>query len=105
MILENKQRGSVALLVFVLLTLCLFASGAQLREQKHVTAIQLGGAAEGSRVTVVSLVNVKGIEGLERGIASGCGVDLAHGAKGAAGPRRWQAAVHHALSPSFRTGG
>ena len=67
MILENKQRGSVALLVFVLLTLCLFASGAQLREQKHVTAIQLGGAAEGSRVTVVSDSPLLDYEAFRRG--------------------------------------
>ncbi len=54
-ILENKQRVGVTLLCFVCLTLFVFTPGAaQLRDQRHVTAIQLGGAAEGSRVTVLS---------------------------------------------------
>jgi hypothetical protein len=53
--LEKKRRNSVALLFSVCLTLVVFtAAAAQVKDNKHITAIQLGGAAEGSRVTVVS---------------------------------------------------
>ena len=68
MILENRQRGVVALLLFVCLSLFVFTSGsAQLRDQRHVTAIQLGGAAEGSRVTVVSDSPLNDYEAFRRG--------------------------------------
>ena len=68
MILQNKQRGGVALLFFVSLSLFVLTSGAaQLRDQKHVTAIQLGGAAEGSRVTVVSDSPLVDYEAFRRG--------------------------------------
>ena len=68
MILENKQRGGVALLFFVFLSLFVFASGsAQLKDQKHVTALQLGGAAEGSRVTVFSDSPLLDYEAFRRG--------------------------------------
>ncbi|MGH9927775.1 MAG: hypothetical protein ACREA9_00965 [Pyrinomonadaceae bacterium] len=67
-ILANKQRVGVALLSFVCLTLVVFTPGAaQLRGQKHVTAIQLGGAAEGSRVTVVSDSPLSDYEAFRRG--------------------------------------
>ena len=65
---ENKQRGGVALLFFVFLSLFLFVPGAaQLRDQRHVTAIQPGGAAEGSRVTVVSDSPLIDYEAFRRG--------------------------------------
>lgn len=68
MIQENKQRGGVALGVLVFLTLFVFASGtAQLKDQKHVTAIQMRGAAEGSRVTVVSDSPLLDYEAFRRG--------------------------------------
>ena len=68
MILENKQRSIVALLLFVCLSLFVFTPGsAQLRDQRHVTAIQLGGAAEGSRVTVVSDSPLNDYEAFRRG--------------------------------------
>lgn len=68
MILENKQRAGVALLFFVCVTLFVFTPGAaQLRDQRHVTAIQLGGAAEGSRVTVVSDSPLLDYEAFRRG--------------------------------------
>ncbi len=53
--LEKKRPNGVALLFCVSLTLLFFTPAAsQVRENKQITAIQLGGAAEGSRVTVVS---------------------------------------------------
>jgi hypothetical protein len=53
--LEKKRPSGVALLFCVCLTLLFFTPAAsQVRENKRITAIQLGGAAEGSRVTVVS---------------------------------------------------
>jgi hypothetical protein len=65
---ENKQRGSVALLFFVFLTLVVFIPGAaQLRSPRRVTGIQLGGAAEGSRVTVVSDSALNDYEAFRRG--------------------------------------
>ena len=67
-ILENKLRSVVALLLFVCLSLFVFTPGsAQLRDQRHVTAIQLGGAAEGSRVTVVSDSPLNDYEAFRRG--------------------------------------
>ena len=53
--LEKKRPNGVALLFCVCLTLLFFTPAAsQVRENKQITAIQLRGAAEGSRVTVVS---------------------------------------------------
>ena len=53
--LEKKLPNVLALLFCVCLTLLFFTPAAsQVRENKQITAIQLGGAAEGSRVTVVS---------------------------------------------------
>ena len=53
--LERKRRHGVSLLFCLCLTLFVFtAAAAQVKDNKHITAIQLGGAAEGSRVTVVS---------------------------------------------------
>lgn len=65
---NSKRRGVVALLCFVCLTLMVFTPGsAQLRNQRRVTAIQLGGASEGSRVTVVSDSALTDYEAFRRG--------------------------------------
>src|ERR1043166_899680 len=65
---DNKRRGAVALFSFVCLTLLVFTPGwAQLRNQRRVTAIQLGGASEGSRVTVVSDSALTDYEAFRRG--------------------------------------
>src|SRR6185436_5128786 len=65
---DNKRRGVVALLSFVCLSLLVLTPGAaQLRDQRRVTAIQLGGAAEGSRVTVVSDSALSDYEAFRRG--------------------------------------
>ncbi|HEV7746709.1 MAG TPA: hypothetical protein VGO56_17060 [Pyrinomonadaceae bacterium] len=67
-ILENKQRLGAALLFLVCLTVFVLTSGAaQLKDQRHVTAIQLGGAAEGSRVMVVSDAPLLDYEAFRRG--------------------------------------
>jgi hypothetical protein len=67
-IIENKQRCSVALLLFVCLGLCALIPGAaQLRNQRRVTALQLGDAGEGSRVTVVSDSPLSDYEAFRRG--------------------------------------
>jgi hypothetical protein len=67
-ILENKQRLGAALLFLACLTVFVLTSGAaQLKDQKHVTAIQLGGAAEGSRVMVVSDAPLLDYEAFRRG--------------------------------------
>ena len=66
--LEKKRRSGVALLFCVCLTLFVFtAAAAQVRDNKHITAIQLGGAAEGSRVTVVSDSPLIDYEAFRRG--------------------------------------
>jgi len=64
--LEKKRRSSVAFLFFVCLTL-VFSVAAQVRDNKRITAIQLGGAAEGSRVTVVSDSSLNDYEAFRRG--------------------------------------
>lgn len=67
-VLKNKQRGVVALLLFVCLTLLVLTTGtAQLRNQKRIVALQLGEAAEGSRVTVVSDSALNDYEAFRRG--------------------------------------
>ncbi len=67
-VLENKRRNGVALLLFVCLTLVALTQGAaQLRNQKRVMALQLGEAAEGSRVTVVSDSALSDYEAFRRG--------------------------------------
>ena len=66
--LDKKRRNGVALLFCVCLTLFMFtAAAAQVRDNKHITAIQLGGAAEGSRVTVVSDSPLIDYEAFRRG--------------------------------------
>ena len=55
LVLENKHRCGVALLLCVGFAFFAFTTGvAQLRNQRHVTSLQLGEASEGSRVTIVS---------------------------------------------------
>jgi hypothetical protein len=67
-VLKNKQRGVVALLLFVCSILFVLTTGmAQLRNQKHVLGLQLGEAAEGSRVTVVSDAALNDYEAFRRG--------------------------------------
>jgi hypothetical protein len=67
-VLKNKRRGGVALLLFVCLTLSVLTTGtAQLRNQKRILALQLGEAAEGSRVTVVSDSALNDYEAFRRG--------------------------------------
>lgn len=68
LVVKNKQRGAVALLSFVCLILFVLTTGtAQLRNQKHVIALQLGEAAEGSRVTVVGDSALNDYEAFRRG--------------------------------------
>jgi hypothetical protein len=68
LILENKQRFGAALLFLACLTVFVLTSGAaQLKDQRRVTAIQLGGAAEGSRVMVVSDTPLLDYEAFRRG--------------------------------------
>lgn len=67
-VLKNKQRARVALLLFV----CLFSlpgrpGSAQLLHQKRITALHLGEAAEGSRVTIVSDSGLSDYEAFRRG--------------------------------------
>src|SRR6185295_16274023 len=68
LILDKKRRNGVALLFCVCLIFFVFtATAAQVRDNKHITAIQLGGAAEGSRVTVVSDSPLIDYEAFRRG--------------------------------------
>ena len=53
--IKKERRAGVAFLLCVGLTLLIFkVTAGQVKDNKHITAIQLGGAAEGSRVTVIS---------------------------------------------------
>jgi hypothetical protein len=66
--LEKKRRSGVVLLFSVCLVLFVFTSATgQVKNNKHITAIQLGGAAEGSRVTVVSDSPLIDYEAFRRG--------------------------------------
>lgn len=68
LVLTNKQRGGVALLLFVcLLSFAITPGSAQLLNQKRITALQLGEAAEGSRVTIVSDSALSDYEAFRRG--------------------------------------
>ena len=65
---DKKRRGAVVLLSLACLTLLFLTPGAaQLKNQRRVTAIQLGGAAEGSRVTVISDSVLSDYEAFRRG--------------------------------------
>jgi len=68
LVLKNKQRGGVALLLFVcLLSFAIRPRSAQLLNQKRITALQIGEAAEGSRVTIVSDSALSDYEAFRRG--------------------------------------
>lgn len=65
---KNKQRCGVALLLFAcLLSFAITPGSAQLRNQKRITALQFGYAAEGSRVTIVSDSALGDYEAFRRG--------------------------------------
>ena len=64
----HRRRVGVALLFLVCLNLAVFSpSFAQLKNQRHVTGLQLGPAAEGSRVTVVADSPLSDYEAFRRG--------------------------------------
>lgn len=64
----SRVRNAVALLLFVCVSLGAFEPGkAQLKNQRRVTAVQLGTAPEGSRVTVASDVPLNDYEAFRRG--------------------------------------
>jgi hypothetical protein len=64
----HRRRVGVALLFLLCLNLAVFSpSFAQLKNQRHVTGLQLGAAAEGSRVTVVADSPLNDYEAFRRG--------------------------------------
>ncbi len=66
--LKSKRRGAVVLSLSVCLILIAFATvAAQLKPQRRITALQLGDAAEGARVTIVSDVALNDYEAFRRG--------------------------------------
>lgn len=68
LVLKSKQHGGVALLLFVcLLSFAIAPGSAQLLNQKRITALRLGDAAEGSRVTIVSDSALSDYEAFRRG--------------------------------------
>ena len=65
---ENKKRGGVTLLSLMCLLLFAFTPGAgQVKKHKLITALQLGDAAEGARVTIVSDSALNDYEAFRRG--------------------------------------
>lgn len=67
-ILENRWRQGVQLFAFLSLICLAVVSGvAQLKNQKRVTALQLGEAAAGARVTIVSDSALNDYEAFRRG--------------------------------------
>ncbi len=67
-VLENKYRGGLALLLFVcLISFTLTPGSAQLLNQKRITGLTLGDAAEGSRVTFFSDSALNDYEAFRRG--------------------------------------
>jgi hypothetical protein len=67
-VLKNKRRGVVALLSLACLLLMAFVPVAsQLRTQKRITGLQLGDAAEGARVTIISDSAMNDYEAFRRG--------------------------------------
>jgi hypothetical protein len=68
LVIENKQRYGVALLLCVGLVLsALTPAEAQSKSQRRVTALQLGDAPEGARVTIVSDSAINDYEAFRRG--------------------------------------
>ncbi len=65
---ENRWRSIVAMLAIVGLSCAIAGSGsAQLKNQKRVTALQLGESPEGARVTIVSDSALNDYEAFRRG--------------------------------------
>lgn len=65
---KTKRRGAVILSLLGCLILIAFTTAAaQLKTQRHVTALQLGDAAEGARVTIVSDSALNDYEAFRRG--------------------------------------
>src|SRR6266545_5739303 len=65
---ENKKHGAMACLMFVcLISIDLTSAGVQLSNQKRITAMQVGAAAEGARVTIVSDSALNDYEAFRRG--------------------------------------
>jgi len=68
MILENRWRVVVVLFAFLsLISLATTLGLSQIKSQKRVTALQLGDAAEGARVTIVSDSALNDYEAFRRG--------------------------------------
>jgi hypothetical protein len=66
--LKSKQRRGVALLFFLcLISFAITPGAAQVRNPKRITALQLGDAAEGARVTIVSDSALNDYEAFRRG--------------------------------------
>jgi hypothetical protein len=66
--IENRRRSGVMLLTSLfVISLALMTGVAQLKNPKRVTAIQLGQAAEGARVTIVSDAALNDYEAFRRG--------------------------------------
>ncbi|HEY6233231.1 MAG TPA: hypothetical protein VIW64_18345 [Pyrinomonadaceae bacterium] len=64
----HKRRAGVALLFLICLNLAVFSSSfAQLKNPRRVTALQLGAAAEGSRVTLLADSPLNDYEAFRRG--------------------------------------
>jgi hypothetical protein len=67
-VLENKQRGAMACLLFVcLISFELTSRAVQLSNPKRITAMQVGSATEGARVTIVSDSALSDYEAFRRG--------------------------------------
>ncbi len=68
LVLKDRWRGGVVLFAFLfVLSLVIAPGSAQLKTQKRVTSLQLTGAAEGSRVTIVSDSALSDYEAFRRG--------------------------------------
>jgi hypothetical protein len=68
LVLKSKQRCAVALLSFVCsISFAVIPGAAQSPKQKRITALQLGTAAEGSRVSIVSDSALNDYEAFRRG--------------------------------------
>lgn len=67
LVLKNKQGGGFALLFICLLAFAITPVSAQFPAQKRITGLQLGEAAEGSRVTIVSDSTLSDYEAFRRG--------------------------------------
>jgi len=68
MVRENRWRPAVVLFAFVaLISLATTLGLSQVKSQKRVTALQLGDAAEGARVTIVSDSALNDYEAFRRG--------------------------------------